>query len=231
MSTEYPRVLAINSQPVGKDCAAGLTSASLFLNWPKDRLAQIHLDDHDSNSDACIRSWQLRCEHLRMPSVFKRIISTPESLGILRCAIFALTRYSSYEVSAEMRRWISEFTPDVIYSPLEDPYITRLALDVSRKFSIPVVPHFMDDWMQTPFDQNRRKDPLRIRLLRDSLLLIRKSPVRMSIGSKMSEEYLRRYGRSFAPFMCCVDTHAHPMRSNSGIHSPISFAYIGGLHL
>ncbi|MCE5324029.1 hypothetical protein LLG46_12035 [bacterium] len=228
----YPRVLSINSQPIGKNCATGLTMASLFRNWPSDHLAQIHLDEHDSSSMTCLKSsWQLRREHLRMPAVCKRIISEPCSSRVLRRVILALARYSSHELSAQMRKWISDFNPDVIYSALEDPYITRLVLDVSRQFSIPAVPHFMDDWMRTPFDRNQCTDPLRIRLVRDSLFLIRKSAVRMSIGAAMSKEYQRRYGRPFVPFMCCVDTHTHPVYPNPSVRSPMVFAYIGGLHL
>ncbi len=81
-----------------------------------------------------------------------------------------------FRVSRALRRWIDDFKPDLIYSILEDRKTTAFVRLVADTFRIPVVPHFMDDWMSVPF--SGLPDPSRqgARFRADVLHLMKSGP-------------------------------------------------------
>ena len=48
---------------------------SLFRGWPKDRIAQIYLDDSEPDQAVCSNSRHLEIEDLRMPRWLRRRIA------------------------------------------------------------------------------------------------------------------------------------------------------------
>lgn len=112
--------------------------------------------------------------------------------------------------------------------------MVRLVADLSKRLQIPVVPHFMDDWISTYAVPGRSVgSPLHVRYLRNAVeRLFESVPVAMSIGEMMSEEYSRRFSRNFFDFMNPVDVESdYPRNVAVAEARAVKFVYVGGLHL
>ena len=57
----------------------------------------------------------------------------------------------SFHLTPEFLKWVEEFRPEVVYSPLGSIRQCRLVLAVSEYLRLPIVPHFMDDWPSTHY--------------------------------------------------------------------------------
>jgi hypothetical protein len=122
----------------------------------------------------------------------------------------AFLRYAEitpYAIPSEIDHAVAAFRPDVIYSYLEGRRITGVALCYAHRLSVPLVPHFMDDWMTTAasppsglLEKWARRD-----LERKALRVMHAAPVRLAIGEYMADAYERRYAYRFLPFSNCVD--------------------------
>ena len=124
------------------------------------------------------------------------------------------------------------FRPDVIYSALEDRRITKVALDYARRLEVPLVPHFMDDWLATAATPRRgfMERWARCDLERNAMRALRQAPVRLAIGDYMAEAYERRYGCRFLPFSNCVDLDERPpIEANVDGSGVFRFGFTGGL--
>lgn len=144
--------------------------------------------------------------------------------------VYCVQCLESYGLSRQLRQWIDDFKPDVIYTILELPQITAFVKKVSKEHGIPVVPHFMDDWIVMSISGEAQKGILARRLQRNALLIMAKAPVKMVIGDRMAEEYRKRYGGTFLPFMNCIEVNSYSQPSSER-GSKIVFVYCGGLGL
>jgi glycosyltransferase involved in cell wall biosynthesis len=108
-------------------------------------------------------------------------------------------------VSDELRRWLDELKPQVLYTILGSPGYIDLVNAIQRVWDIPVVVHFMDDGLADP-----RKPGLfsvwvssmhRVKLRG----LLARTSVGMAIGPHMAAEYERRYRMPFLAFQNTVD--------------------------
>jgi glycosyltransferase involved in cell wall biosynthesis len=149
----------------------------------------------------------------------------------MKSALMAgLMSFAAYRLSKELRQWITDFRPDVIYTLLEQPWLTAFVRRVSQAYRIPVVPHFMDDWITISMRGDTRQGRFARRFLKNTLDIMAEAPVRMVIGERMAEEYRKRYGVTFLPFMnCCeVGPYHAPIHNRGG---KFVFAYCGNFHL
>lgn len=230
----YPRVLLVNVQPISRRYATGITMGNLFRGWPLDRIAQIHCDDSEPDESVCPRSWRLEVEDAPMPRwlrrqaasrksshrIAPRVAATNETQRpqsqvsfrgwVGRAAKTAFLRYAEnapYSIPSEIDRAVTAFRPNVIYSCLESRRITGVALSYAQRLSVPLVPHFMDDWMTTAASppSGLLQKWARGDLERKAFRVMHAAPVRLAIGEYMTDAYERRYGYQFLPFSNCVD--------------------------
>ena len=210
MSSPYPRVLLVNAQPISRRYANGIAMGNLFRGWPIDRIAQIYCDDSAPDETVCSRSWRLEVEDAPMPGWLQRWVRRGSKTAYAR-----YVTYARFSVPQEVSSGVTAFRPDVIYSSLEVRRITGLALDLARRLSVPLIPHFMDDWLTGPVSPPR--GPLAKMAQRDlehkALRALHDAPVNLVIGEYMADAYERRYGRRFVPFMNCVDLDERPVIS------------------
>lgn len=255
----YPRVLIVNNRPLNRDFATGITLMNLFADWPKDRIAQVFADDLSFDEELCARSWQMRYEDRPVVRLLGPVIRryrgtsartefTPSStcrgaspnMSIVgsRRAPKQLTSFAArlinllpYAVSRDFRRWVLNFGPEVIYSVLEDPDVTRLVRNLGTRLNIPIVPHFMDDWLLPSTSEPGKASMRRRRLSRDAEWLIRHSSARLVIGESMAKEYEERYGLRFLAFMNCVDLGRRSAYiARTGNSQRFRIAHVGSLH-
>jgi glycosyltransferase involved in cell wall biosynthesis len=102
-------------------------------------------------------------------------------------------------LSNDLRKWLDEFKPDVIYAQAEDRMRVAFCLEVQAYLNKPMVYHIMDDWQEVianglfkRYWYKKVDAALRVLFKRSSLL--------MSICDEMSIEYKHRYNEEFIPF-------------------------------
>jgi hypothetical protein len=253
-----PRVLVINGDPFCKTSASGLTMTNLFRGWPTERLAQVFTSAFAVDSQICKSFWRFPPQALISPDKGYKIDlrnagcgnlpncspsqklaaqSSPEPLlpwfgGGVRRETQAAMDLFSYRLSEQFWKWVRDFDPEVVYSYFGCIRIMRLSFQVATELDLPIVPHFMDDWPSTLYRNSQFSFLLRPKLAGWLNQCLTRAPMRMAIGTKMAEEFEKRYGPPFHPLMNCVDDE----RLDSPVSEPpsrntIRFVYVGGLHL
>ncbi|MBT9257620.1 hypothetical protein KMZ32_18450 [Phycicoccus sp. MAQZ13P-2] len=134
-------------------------------------------------------------------------------------------------------RWLEEierFRPQVIHSLLGGVRITKFVSALSRRLDVPVVPHFMDDWMDNVFTDGQLGGYARRVAERSIGQVLERSPLILTVGRSMQREYERTLGRPAEVVGNSVDFDAFEdlvtMRQASS-DGPITLRYVGGLHL
>lgn len=256
---DYPRVLVVNGEPFWRGSATGITMSDLFKGWPSEHLACLYISQIIPDTGICVQYWKLTLRDLRSVC---RIIGTREylqevalktgdgmSLALrnsrtaeeaskifhkLRKSISgqSVREIDTYQLSPAMLRALQDFSPQVIYSMLGSNAIMQLIIDLAQYFEIPIVPHFMDDWISTLYQTSVLKNFLRNEMQRRLAIILERSPVRLVIGDAMGEEYTQRYGGEFVPFMAAVEPEQLEMPVVFlPLRDKIRMVYAGGLHL
>lgn len=249
-----PRVLVVNGEPFNRSSATGITMSNLFLEWPQERLGQVFTANMATERRATGCNIQLSSRDLFPFSHFRASAASAEAHGApselkgndfatsgremvrayTRKLVSPLLEFLPYNIPTEAMGRIASFQPDVIYSMLGSIRMVALVSTLSKRLNIPVVPHFMDDWISTYSVPGRSVgSPLHARYLQSAVKeLFGSVPVAMSIGEMMSEEYSKRFSRGFFDFMnpVVVDDD-FPRATLRNADDVVRFVYVGGLHL
>lgn len=248
------KVLVVNGEPFNNSSATGITMSNLFKGWPKHQIFQIYTANITPDMELCQKNIRLSSQNLKPFSYFRRATSSAISLNTatkpglqkvkydlsgrlirgVRKSITPFLDFLPYEVRHKDLKTLQDFKPDVIYSMLGSIRMVRLVSTLARELNIPVVPHFMDDWVSTYSVPGRSVgSPFHVGYLHRAVKnLFDSIPIAMSIGELMSKEYTRRYSREFFDFMNPVEvTESFPRLKAQKQGGIVRFVYVGGLHL
>lgn len=243
-----PRVIVLNGEPFTTRSATGITLSNLFAGWPAESLYQIYSADIVSEAAIAGTSRRISNSDLRLLGPFFGK-SKPSGSGEdgsvhggpgtapsgLRRTAVALVDLFSYRFDKPLLRELHAFRPNLIYSLLGNIRLVTAAEHLSRALDIPVVPHFMDDWISTYSVPGKSSGSVlnHFVLERRFSKLMRRVPLGLAIGDAMADEYAARFDRPFEPFMNPVDVPDHPVKSSASFAAaaPLRFVYAGGLHL
>lgn len=249
-----PRVLIVNGDPFNNRSATGITMTNLFRGWDPERIAQTYMFDVKPETDICRRYYHLSKSSIPIVALLRNhsskklsssaaaiktaeaaqgIVSAPSKARIvLKEAADAWADVIPFKLTNEFWQWVEEFKPEVIYTQLVNIRLMDLVLKIANRFSIPVVPHFMDDWPSTRY-KNNTFSLLPYYLMQSRIrAVLKKSSRGMTISEMMAREYEQRYGGRFDAFMNCVDIPADPLPQRASEEgSAVIFTYVGGLHL
>lgn len=255
---KHLNILVVNGEPFNDLTATGITMSNLFRGWPKERLLQIYTANVSPNVDLCSTNIRLSSRNLKPFSFFcgqssaglhsagvatvgplaKRNDATPSIhrrvLQTVRKSVVPFLDFLPYQLNSDDLKAIRDFKPDVIYSMLGSIRLVRLVDSLAKQFEIPVVPHFMDDWISTYSVPGRSVgSPIHVSYLQRAVKRLFDSvPLAMSIGELMSKEYSLKYARDFFDFMNPVEVPAaYPRMIKQRLGEPVRFVYVGGLHL
>jgi glycosyltransferase involved in cell wall biosynthesis len=254
---DYPKVLVVNASAIFPKTATGITLVNLFQGWPKDRIAQVYDDLNPPCQEICPRAWRVSTDDVPLDRAVRKmlgkkvdtvlgkpVVGLPAGLGTAKGSGSATPRSAlrtnagawadllDFRPPKAFWDWIAEFRPEVIYSCLGSIRMMRFVMHISRRFNLPVVPHFMDDWPTTHYASHILAWIPRRALLGNLRKIIAGSPLGMTISEAMAEEYRDRFGIPFEPFMNCVETAAEcPALPENIPGKPLKMVYVGGLHL
>ncbi|MCB0631213.1 MAG: group 1 glycosyl transferase [Saprospiraceae bacterium] len=103
-------------------------------------------------------------------------------------------------MSDELKHWLDEYDPDVIYAQAPTREMVLFCIAIHDYLKKPMIYHVMDDWPSTIGSDGLFKNYWKKVVERDLKTLLGRTDVFMSISDFMSEEYKRRYGRDSVAF-------------------------------
>lgn len=149
----------------------------------------------------------------------------------LKSAIFGDGLPERGRLSAPLAAWIEAFRPDIIYTILGSTGMMALIEQIQRRFALPLVVHFMDDW-QSAIHRGGLLSALQRRHMHALIArLVAAASLRLGICDAMCEEYAARFGRSFQPFQNTVDVArwAALAKRDVAVGAPIRLLYTGSV--
>ncbi len=225
----YSKVLLFG-QTFNDFSGGGITLAGLFKDWPKEKLAVISYPFmiHNSTTNICNNYYQIgekelvwkfpfslvkqkfpsgrveirnrmRVTALKETKSLRHLISSRIFMPTLRWSGL-IHRASSIHLSTELKKFLSDFAPEVIYLQISNYESIRFSLELLSYLKIPSIIHMMDDWPSTISNSGLFKNFWEKRIDKDLRLLLDKIDMHLSISEAMSEEYKKRYGITFIPF-------------------------------
>lgn len=136
-------------------------------------------------------------------------------------------------LSSALKKWITNFKPDVIYTILGDTTMIDLVEQAAEAFDLPLVLHLMDEgvtepqrtgWYGKRFNQHYGTGLKR---------LLARAADRLAICDAMADAYAHRYHLPFATFHNAVDVEAVMQRhlpANALRNTPPRLLYAGSLY-
>lgn len=213
----------------------------MFSEWPANRLAQVSLVEANAHSTPHIYHYPE--SHVLLAARLRKVIdggrplstegrqSSPDApeVGINRPSWQSAWADSlPLRSTTALDSFVAGFAPDIVYTPLGFNRVLAIVNRISRVQRIPVVPHFMDDWLPNTYTD--RASFLPRRLLEKRLrTAISSAPVGLAISAEMAQEYSELYAVEFYPMGNIVDIPPETVPQPKS--NVISLGYVGGLHL
>lgn len=251
----YPKVLIISDCDYhhGKDATA-ITIKNIFNNWPSEKLCFIQLKSYNEFEYPEKGKLVLDSKNLKYGNLLLKIrknqskvtndvpaliveanLNKKERLKQgLRISISAWADMINYKIDGNLINFIKKETPDIIYLLPYGRRIIKLALNIHEKFNIPILPHFMDDWPTTIYNDFRTtfvQRRMTLKALNSLFVVCEKSLV---ISDSMKREFEERYKDSqFFSLMNDVENYIGVENNNLEYiyQNKFTLCYAGGLHL
>lgn len=254
MNNDFPKVLVISGTGLRASGNFGLTMASLFGGWPDCKMANLYLGPMEADDSICTRSLKLGLGSAIGYNVGRalfRNLKSPErqvkddvqanvnvknldprlklnSYGVLR----GLADMLPVRIGGQEWKWIVDWSPDLILSPLESIRVMNLAANISTKLRIPIVPFFADDWISTMYGNSILFSLPRVSLIFALKRVLQRARRGMAGSPSLATEYTSRFKKHFSTFVCPV---AVPMESPPPLaattDSQIVMIYAGRINL
>ena len=242
--SNYPKVLLINEQCINSNNATGITLRSLWRSWPTERLFELYRDQRET----------VKGEKLIVPSgklfsfVSRRLEkrsalvkandrikekndNEKKSVGKMRQAAVLLYQCISVSLDTETFERIQEFAPEVIYTLGGSPFVLNAVHKLSAKLKIPVIIHFMDNWVEHyQWEENKWTFFYRTAMDRALRRCVQRARCSVVISPQMANAYQRIFNTPQFVLMNSVDVNGiHCSRKEED--DIVRFVYAGGLHL
>lgn len=128
--------------------------------------------------------------------------------------------------------WIENFNPDVIFFLAGNlAFSFDIVNELSRKYSLPIVLYFTDDYSIYPIYKNLCGNLWRRKIYNKTKNIVSNASLCLSIGSLMSDIYGKEFNKQFYPVMNSVNIPNNLIRRGNKGNNKLSISYIGSLHL
>jgi len=252
---KFPRLLIVAKRLVDHTSGNGASLRNWFIQWPKDRLAQIcsspladeafvpnvyRLAGQDRRGGAVFDTMKRYCSVLGSSEPVHELGSAPDRT--LTPRIHALAHrvvvssglwelFFRPKVSRELSAWVEQFGPQVIFAQGADLSFLTLPFMLSQQFGIPVCLMVNDDWPAHLYAKSWTAPVMRPAVDRAFKKLLHRCSARFGTGDYMCAEYEARYHERFHPLMICDDSirFSNAAAIRRVLPSDISIVYCGSL--
>jgi glycosyltransferase involved in cell wall biosynthesis len=245
-----PRALFVTPAAFNHITGGGITFSALFQGWPTDRLATVHSDTVPTADDVCQRYYRLSPAEITRWPRFRTSsennapvpdIATPPNISSgLRTAkrwIAGNGWPDTGHLTPELESWIGDFKPQILYTILGTIGMMELVDVIRRRFALPLVVHFMDDWPSHLYRGGLLSFAARLRMNIFIRRLVGAATARMAICDAMAEAFEKRYGAPFSVHHNPVDMtavtgwigEAMPAKGGPGTENALRVLYVGSI--
>jgi hypothetical protein len=258
--SDYPRVLHVGYHPIGAPTNSGLTLGTMFGSWPDSELLQVCMRAH---ADAPLRgevlmtpavlapvelglraalkpyAWARRTTGAKVERESDGMNNSVQRSGALstrqraRLTMGVVNDIGPVWLTPKLCREIKRFRPSVVHSLLGGVRAMRLSLAISRYLDVPLVPHFMDDWVDNLFTHGQLGGYARSQTERVFAQVLERAPLCLTIGEDMRREFEFRLNRPCVTVGNSVDLDDYSRAVHIPAHQGpnLIMRYVGGLHL
>ena len=244
----FPRILIINSQSCYNDNATGITMRSILSCLPQDRILELYRFEPQQRVAVSYDFLSLQIPPKSMPlNYIIRMITGHDNYrecneqkgteaggenvvsfkDILSSSVKAVVESSEIIAPKSFLKTVDDFKPEIVYSLGGDFNTLKWVDYFSRRYSIPIVMHYMDNWRETAYTQDSRLFWLNRKLQKQLYNLENRMTVGMTISQYMADAYSTKYGHKYCALMHTVS----PFSMSPIEHDCIHLVYAGGLHL
>jgi len=215
----------------------GVTLTNLFHDWPRENIA---LASYGINKELCelirpcISYFALDGRFVTNETVLSAgNVSKVRKIAKWIYSKLGASDFSNIGLSHELKMFIDDFKPDVIFTALGDIKRVRFAKTVHAYYpSAKLALYIVDDWPDSRFYGRWFKPIWRWKYSKAVQDIITLSDIRLSICKKMSDVYAARYGYTFLPFHNPVDLEEWRRIESSLCYdsSVFSIVYVGKIN-
>lgn len=246
----YPRVLIITVNPLSKVSNNGKTYASFFKDYPNEKLAQLYFHREIPDSDVCENYYKISDEDL-LGNLFKKnkvlgskvqfganeerlfpqnITNKLKSSHLIRFVRSLLWLFLDFEKDG-IKDWLDNYNPEVIFFCGGNAnYLYSKVIEISKKYNSKLIYYITDDYVLPYFSLNFFKILNRIWTRNSFKKICKNSGLILTIGDKMSEVYMEKYGIESKKIMNLVEPDKFEELKNEFKNNDLKFVYVGGLH-
>jgi hypothetical protein len=247
---ELRKVLIINAQSIYKNNATGITMRSIVSQLPCENVLELFRDEtHNKvNTRFPFQSVQLPPKAMPLNYIVRKAMhldnyyeveldkqdSVIETGGckntltsILRVASKAILENTMIFAPKNFLEKIDAFKPEIIYTMGSSFYVHKWVLFFQKRYRCPVVMHYMDNWRQTQYLQDRKLFWINRKLEHQLAKIENNMEYGLTISTHMAKAYRDKYKHSYLALMNTVSN----MQVNQVKHEKLQLVYAGGLHL
>lgn len=250
------KILVVSHNCFSKLYNNGKTLESIFSSFSKDTLAQIYFTENmQPDFDFCTSYFKITdinvlksllkggadCGEILLPNdrdlnkkgsgsskgskLFRFAKSKIDHLVLFRDILWSFNSWKS----KSLLHWSEKINPDVIfYVGGNFGFSHDIAFSLSKKFQIPLVSYFTDDYLIYPKSKNLFDRIQKIRMKNFYNKTVKYSSLSFAIGDVMADEYSAFFGKEFYSIMNSIEKEVYSPYFKK---QEIIFSYFGGLHL
>ena len=255
-SSALPRLLFVTPHAFNHVTGGGVAFTNLFRGWPADRLLTVHNDPEPTSDDVCRLYYRLGPAEIDLAEPFASLrrlfrreaggaaeAGAAPATGTARPGLTLAVKRMGLRVLGQsfperaavtpaLERRIAEFKPSVLYTILGSNGMMTLIEDILRRFDIPLVVHFMDDWPAAAHRHGFFASGERRAMERHLGRLITRAAECLAISSAMAAAYAERYGREFRAFQNAIDISRWKdlAKRDLATGKPAELLYVGSIY-
>lgn len=249
------KILIVSHNCFSKVYNNGKTLESIFSSFSKDSLAQIYFTENmQPDLDFCDNYFKItdvsvlksvlkggadcgeiielnknrdnnKSDSSKGSRLFSLAKSKIDHIVLFRDILWSFNTWKS----KSLLLWSKKYNPNIIfYVGGNFGFSHKIAFFLSKKFQVPLVTYFTDDYLIYPKTKNLFDRIQKIRMKKFYNKTVNHSSLCFAIGNVMAEEYSTFFGKEFYSIMNSISKQEYlPCNEKD----EIIFSYFGGLHL
>ena len=194
------KILLITPESISNESSSGYLLRNLFSNFDNTQLAQIYFSSSTINLSHCKNFWRFANKDFYFNTgycVSNDLVKNTEKKGFFSkyfIHLEPLLDLFPIKHSSIFHKWLDDFKPDIIYSWMGSKRIIDLTIYISKRNNVPIVIHFMDNWIEASLNRFYLLRILERKNLRQTINIINKH---VTAGIVISESMLFHYNKIF----------------------------------